>query len=57
MDIASMSMTMSQYAVQQSVGIAVANKTMEVQEAEGEQLLKMMENSIPSFGHTLDVMA
>ncbi|MEG2523865.1 MAG: YjfB family protein [Lachnospiraceae bacterium] len=57
MDIASMSMTMSQYAVQQSVGIAVANKTMEVQEAESEQLLKMMENSIPSFGHTLDVMA
>lgn len=56
MDIAAMSIDMSLARVQQAASVSVAKNAMDIQETAAQDLLKMME-SVPSFGHTLDIRA
>ncbi|MEY8356413.1 YjfB family protein [Lachnospiraceae bacterium 54-53] len=47
MDIAAMSMGLSSARLQQSVGISVAKKAMNSQEAEAAGLIEMMDAAVP----------
>ncbi|MCR5031493.1 MAG: YjfB family protein [Lachnospiraceae bacterium] len=61
MDIAALSMSMAQANLQTSVGFAMMDKTLEVQDQMGASLTQMvdaaaMERSVnPSVGSTLDI--
>ena len=60
MDIAAMSMSMSQAQLGQDVSLAVLKKTMEQQENVGEQITEMMQTvlqSVPKSSHMLDILA
>ncbi|MGM0875499.1 MAG: YjfB family protein [Bacillota bacterium] len=48
LDIAALSIGMSQASLGQSVGIALAKKTMEVAQRNSQQMLKIMEAPHPS---------
>lgn len=56
MDIAAMSMAMSQSSVQQQASLCVMKKTMDQSQMQANALMEMMP-SAPSFGHRLDVRA
>lgn len=55
MDIAALSMQMHTQQLNQNVELAIAKKTMDVQETAAENLIQTIEN-IPSFGHTIDML-
>ena len=55
MDIAALSMEMSQARVQQSAEISVMKKAMDAQEASMNQLVESMEAAAPAPEHILDV--
>lgn len=60
MDIAAMSMSMSQAQLGQDVSLAVLKKTMEQQENTAEQITEMMQTalqSVPNNSHRLDILA
>lgn len=56
MDIAAMSMAMSQSSVQQQASVSVMKKSMDAAETQMNALLEMMP-STPSFGHVLNTRA
>lgn len=59
MDIASLSISMNQAKLMQSVSIAVADKAMEIQQTQAEQLVEVMETSQPAvhpyLGASVDI--
>lgn len=56
MDIASYAMMNSQLQISQGVSTQVLKKTMELQEAQGIQLVQMMEQSVnPGLGQNIDI--
>ncbi|MDD3429529.1 MAG: YjfB family protein [Oscillospiraceae bacterium] len=57
MDIEALSMAFSQVQVQQSAGVAIAGKVMDLQKVQGEQLVADLQAAAPSFGHVLDAKA
>lgn len=63
MDIAAMSMSLSSAKIQQSAGISVAKKAMNVQETEAAGLMEMVETAGPTsqsqngIGQNVDVLA
>lgn len=57
MDIAGLSMTLSQSNLMNQVGTAVLAKTLDTAQTQGENLTKMMELSVnPQLGANLDVL-
>ena len=59
MDIAALSMLLSQSRVQQSAGIAVMKITMDIGKANTSKMTEMMNNvaADPNLGNNLDVSA
>ncbi|WP_083512056.1 YjfB family protein [Amphibacillus sediminis] len=58
MDIARLSMAMSQANVQQQVSLSVMGKTMDQVEMQSDGLIEMLEKSVhPYLGQTIDVQA
>lgn len=57
MDIASMSMALSQAKVMQQVSLSMQSKAMDVAETQMQGIVEMMQASTPSFGHQLDIRA
>lgn len=57
MDIGSLSIAMSQSKVQQSAGIAIMKKAMDVGKENASQITEMMKNNAvdPNLGKNLDV--
>jgi hypothetical protein len=57
MDIAALSMIMSQSRVQESAGIAVMNMAMDTGNQNASQMVELMSNSAvdPNLGSNLDV--
>lgn len=56
MDIAALSMAMSQVTIQQEVGVSLTKDVLENAEAQSSKLLQMMEQSVnPNVGGTIDV--
>lgn len=56
MDIAALSMSISQMNVQQQASTSMLKKSMDMASTQTDALLEMM-SSAPSFGHKLDVRA
>lgn len=59
MDIAALSMVLSQSKAQTSAGIAVAKMAMDANKETGTQMTEMMKNSAvdPNLGNHIDVSA
>ncbi|PKM67431.1 MAG: putative motility protein [Firmicutes bacterium HGW-Firmicutes-2] len=56
MDIAAMSMILSQGQVKQQAGIQLAAKIMDMSEVQSNELVKMMEQSVtPEIGRSIDI--
>lgn len=56
MDITAYAMMNSQIQIQQGVNTQVLKKTMDLQEAQGSQLVQMMEQSVnPGLGQNIDI--
>lgn len=55
MDIAALSIAMSQSRVQQAAGISVMKKAMDAQEVEMNQLVESMEAAAPASEHIIDI--
>lgn len=55
MDIAALSMGLSQASVGQSVSIALTKKIMDTAQQSSADLLKMMEAPHPTLGNTIDL--
>ena len=55
MDIAAASIGLSMAKSQMSVGVAMAKKTMDITKTEAANLIEMIQQSAPSFGHRLDI--
>ena len=56
MDIAAMSMALSQVQVQQQASVSVTKKAMDMSEAQMQGIVDMMQSASPaSFGHQLDI--
>lgn len=55
MDIAALSMAMSQSRVQQAASISVMKKAMDAQEAEMTQLVESIEAAAPASEHIIDI--
>lgn len=56
MDIAGLSMHMSQQQLSTNVGIAVLDKSISTMEDAGAAMVKMMEQSVnPSLGQNIDI--
>lgn len=55
MDIAGASVMMSMASAKMDAGYAIAGKAMDTAEVQATALLDMMEQSVPSFGHQLDI--
>ena len=53
--IAATSVYMNQIQTQESAGIAIAKKVLDVQEVAAESLIKSIQEAAPAFGHTLDI--
>lgn len=53
--IAAASIYMHQSQVQESASVAIAKKVLDVQEAAAESLIESIQESVPSFGHKLDL--
>ncbi|MFC4404941.1 YjfB family protein [Gracilibacillus xinjiangensis] len=58
MDIAAMSVIMSQAQVKQQASISLLDKAMNTSEQQSNQMIKMLEQAIqPHLGSTVDVKA
>lgn len=58
MDIAALSMAMSQTQLMQNVSLAVANKVMETQQVQAQQITELLETvdaPHPSSGQSIDI--
>ncbi len=56
MDITAYAMMNSQIQIQQGVNTQLLKKTMDLQEAQGSQLVQMMEQSVnPGLGQNIDI--
>ncbi|MBP1577935.1 MAG: YjfB family protein [Oscillospiraceae bacterium] len=55
MDIAALSIAMSQSRVQQAANISVMKKAMDAQEVEMTQLIETMQAAAPASEHIIDV--
>lgn len=55
MDIAALSISMSQAQLMQNVSLAVVNQAMEVQQQNTEQLVDMMDAPHPTLGNVIDI--
>lgn len=55
-DVAAYSVANVQTKVEQGIGTAMLKKTMDMQEAMGDQLVQMMEQSVnPGLGRNIDI--
>ena len=57
MDIAAMSMAMSQSQVMQQASIAVTKKAMDQAEVQMQGIVDMMQQATPALNHRLDIRA
>ncbi|KAB2331063.1 YjfB family protein [Bacillus mesophilum] len=57
MDIAALSIALSQSSASQSAGILLTKKALDTAEGNSTQLLKMIEAPHPNLGGTIDVKA
>lgn len=55
MDIAALSIAMSQANLMQNVSLAVTKQAMDVQQQNTEQLVEMLDAPHPTSGHTIDL--
>lgn len=55
MDIAAISMSLSSTKLQMGVGLSVAKKAMDQQQATADGLMKLIEVSIPQEAHIIDL--
>lgn len=55
MDIAALSIGMSQASLGQSIGIALTKKTMEAAQVNNQQLLNMLKAPHPTLGKSIDI--
>ena len=55
MDIAALSMAMSQANLMQNVSLAVTKQAMDAQQQNTEQLVEMLDAPHPTSGHTIDL--
>lgn len=56
MDIAALSMVLSQASVRQEATMSVMKKTMDLAESNGQNVVKMLEQSVqPHIGGTVDL--
>lgn len=58
MDIAALSMAMKQQQLQTNASMAIMNKSKQVAEQDGEQLINMLEQSMPThptLGRSVDI--
>ena len=56
MDIAALSMALSQINVRQEASVSVMKKSMDQAESTGESMVKMLEQSVqPHIGGTIDI--
>lgn len=56
MDIAALSMAMSQQNIMQQVNVAVLDKSMDTVSSAGDSMVKMMEQSVsPNLGQNIDL--
>ena len=55
MDIAALSIAMSQSRVQQAANISVMKKAMDAQEVEAAQLIETMQAAAPASEHIIDI--
>lgn len=55
MDIAALSMSMSQATLMQNVSLAVTKQAMDSQQQNTEQLVEMLDAPHPTAGHTIDI--
>lgn len=58
MDIAALSITMSQTQLMQNVSLAMAGKVMETQQMQGQQMMEMMKTvdaPHPHLGQNMDI--
>ena len=55
MDIAALSMTLSQQQLMQNVSLAVTKQAMELQQQSTEQLVEMVHAQHPNLGQTIDI--
>ncbi|MGD9559404.1 MAG: YjfB family protein [Oscillospiraceae bacterium] len=57
MDIAAMSMALSQAKVAQQASVSVTKKAMDLAEVQMQGIVDMMQQAAPAFGHQLDIRA
>ncbi len=58
MDISALSISLSSISTSNDIGVAVLAKSLDVMDAEGDSLKKMMELSVnPSVGGNIDISA
>ncbi|MEG0259126.1 MAG: YjfB family protein [Lysinibacillus sp.] len=55
MDIAALSMAMSQTSLMQNVSLAVTKQAMDLQEQQTAQLVEMLDAPHPTAGHSIDI--
>jgi hypothetical protein len=55
MDIAALSMTLSQQQLMQNVSLAVTKQAMEIQQQSTEQLVEMVDAQHPTLGQSIDI--
>ena len=55
MDIAALSMTLSQQQLMQNVSLAVTKQAVEIQQQSTNQLIEMVNAQHPNLGQTIDI--
>ena len=55
MDIAALSMTLSQQQLMQNVSLAVTKQAVEIQQESTNQLVEMVNAQHPNLGQTIDI--
>lgn len=55
MDIAALSMNLSQQQLMQNVSLAVTKQAMEVQQQTTDQLVEMIDAQHPTLGQSIDI--
>lgn len=55
MDIAALSMTLSQQQLMQNVSLAVTKQAVEIQQQSTNQLVEMVNAQHPNLGQTIDI--
>ena len=55
MDIAALSMSLSQQQLMQNVSLAVTKQAIEVQQQSTDQLVEMLNAQHPTLGHSIDI--